>query len=286
MARTPRTTRTRRAGVVVATTGLVLAASGLGTGVAGATPKGGDLQITICHATSSVTNPYTVITVSVSAADGGLGKGGNDHSSHTGPVFDFTADPSDPDYPYHPPAKDWGDIIPPFQWDGGSFPGLNWGETGQAVHAAGCAAPAQDPGDEQPGEDPETEDPETEDPETEDPGDQPEDEEPAVDACPDVEGVQVDAAECEVGLVPPFVVENDDAEVAADGEVAGPRGPARRPTEVAGIQVLPQGRTGTAQQLPRTGADTTALALAGLGLVLMGAGAVVAARRPSGAPVR
>src|SRR5690606_31800329 len=135
-------------------------------------------------------------------------------------------------------------------------------------------------------EDPETEDPETEDPETEDPGDQPEDEEPAVDACPDVEGVQVDAAECEVGLVPPFVVENDDAEVAADGEVAGPRGPARRPTEVAGIQVLPQGRTGTAQQLPRTGADTTALALAGLGLVLMGAGAVVAARRPSGAPVR
>lgn len=276
-----RTTRTRRAGVVVATTGLVLAASGLGTGVAGATPKGGDLQITICHATSSVTNPYTVITVSVSAADGGLGKGGNDHSSHTGPVFDFTADPSDPDYPYHPPAKDWGDIIPPFQWDGGSFPGLNWGETGQAVHAAGCAAPAQDPGDEQPGEDPETEDPETEDP-----GDQPEDEEPAVDACPDVEGVQVDAAECEVGLVPPFVVENDDAEVAADGEVAGPRGPARRPTEVAGIQVLPQGRTGTAQQLPRTGADTTALALAGLGLVLMGAGAVVAARRPSGAPVR
>src|SRR5690606_27738416 len=164
-----RTPRTRRAGVVVATTGLVLAASGLGTGVAGATPKGGDLQITICHATSSVTNPYTVITVSVSAADGGLGKGGNDHSSHTGPVFDFTADPSDPDYPYHPPAKDWGDIIPPFQWDGGSFPGLNWGETGQAVHAAGCAAPAQDPGDEQPGEDPETEDPETEDPETEDP---------------------------------------------------------------------------------------------------------------------
>jgi len=324
--RTPRSTSTRRAGIVVAATGLVLAASGLGAGVAGAAPKDGDLQITICHATSSVTNPYRTLTVSVNAADGGLGQGGNDHSSHTGPVFDFTADPSDPDYPYHPPAKDWGDIIPPFAWDGGSFPGLNWDEAGQAIHAADCgdpSAPAEEipdeetpdeetpgeetpgeetpgeetpgeetpgeetpgeetPGEETPGDDTPDEEPEGEEPEGQQPqGEEPQEEEPEpVDACPDVEGVQADPAECEVGLAPPVVVENEEPPAVAAGQ-------ARRPTQVAGIQVLPRTAPVVAgQQLPRTGTDVTALALAGLGLVLVGAGAVITARRPAEAALR
>lgn len=73
-------------------------------------------KVTLCHATSSRTNPYVSVTVDKSAI---LPRG---HGSHTGPLF---------------PAADWGDIIPPF--DG--YPGLNW-PAGQAILDNGCAIPA------------------------------------------------------------------------------------------------------------------------------------------------
>lgn len=102
-------------------------------------------KVTICHRTNSVKNPYTVNTVDESAVDG---QGNNDHTQHTGPVFD-------PDKTYTPPfnGDDWGDIIPPHD----DSPGLNWDEDGQAIyygkqgpHAESdpvvCAVPGENPG--------------------------------------------------------------------------------------------------------------------------------------------
>jgi len=89
-------------------------------------------KVTICHRTNSDTNPYVVITVDYSAANGSLGKGGNDHTHHEGD-------------PWAPGMKDahekWGDIIPPYTYSGGSFPGMNWSSATEAFHAAGCTAP-------------------------------------------------------------------------------------------------------------------------------------------------
>ena len=83
-------------------------------------------KVTICHATSSTSNPYVEITVNQSSLDGG---GANDHTLHTGPVFNFS----------NLAANDeWGDIIPPF----GSLAGLNWSLAGQTVLRDGCGPPA------------------------------------------------------------------------------------------------------------------------------------------------
>ena len=80
-------------------------------------------KITICHATSSQSNPY----VAQDPAKNGDVSG---HADHTGPVW---------------PAADWGDIIPPFTFDGGSFPGLNWTAEGQALYENDCQTPGESP---------------------------------------------------------------------------------------------------------------------------------------------
>jgi hypothetical protein len=86
--------------------------------LAASTGSGG--KITICHRTHSTTNPYRRITVSISAANG---SSANDHTHHSGPVFD-------PTYAYPANAKVWGDVIPST---------LNWTVAGQAAYAgAGC----------------------------------------------------------------------------------------------------------------------------------------------------
>ena len=72
-------------------------------------PGGGSQHVSFCHRTDSVKNPYNLVTTE---ADSIMKQG---HGSHTGPVF---------------LADDWGDIIPPFDYTGGSYPGLNWPTSG------------------------------------------------------------------------------------------------------------------------------------------------------------
>jgi uncharacterized protein DUF11 len=92
---------------------------------------GGSAKITICHATSSVHNPYVEITVSVHAADGiSDGHEGGDHfGEHEGPLFDASMEQGD----------DWGDIIPSHDDEGNAMPlgGMNW-PGGRAILEAGC----------------------------------------------------------------------------------------------------------------------------------------------------
>ncbi|WP_077488235.1 hypothetical protein [Sinomonas mesophila] len=76
---------------------------------AGDTPP--DHRVTICHATGSTTNPFVVIT----PAKAGVVKG-HEGAGH----------------------QDAEDIIPPFDWNGQSFPGQNWDAQGQATFNAGC----------------------------------------------------------------------------------------------------------------------------------------------------
>ena len=91
-------------------------------------------KVTICHATSSVTNPYVQNTVNENAIvkPNGQTKG---HGEHTGPVY---------------PEPGWGDIIPSFQYTndhGGTstYPGLHWDTDGQAVWNGGCLVVPTEP---------------------------------------------------------------------------------------------------------------------------------------------
>lgn len=92
-------------------------------------------KVVICHATSSVSNPYISTQIDVSSVDEEGNQFLNGHGDHIGPVFD----PDDP-------QDDWGDIIPAFTNPdtGTSFPGLNWPE-GQAIWEAGCMIPSPSP---------------------------------------------------------------------------------------------------------------------------------------------
>jgi hypothetical protein len=76
--------------------------------------------VTICHATGSDSNPYVVHNPAKSGDVSG-------HAGHTGPVW------------FDGIAVDWGDIIPPFDYVGGSYPGMNWTPEGIAIYEAGCA---------------------------------------------------------------------------------------------------------------------------------------------------
>lgn len=108
----------------IATPGLLLGAFLLTP--AEATPSD---KVTICHATSSYSNPYTTPEVNTSSVDEANNRYLNGHGDHTGPVFVVDG------------PSGWGDIIPPFESPKGTvFPGQNWTEAGQAIYRNGCQA--------------------------------------------------------------------------------------------------------------------------------------------------
>lgn len=102
-------------------TALALLAVHPASSVAAPQPK-----VTLCHRTNSDTNPYVRITVDANAV---IKEG---HGDHTGPVWS-------------PGLKaqqiKWGDIIPPFAYNGGTYAGMNWTDAGRAIFSAGCAVP-------------------------------------------------------------------------------------------------------------------------------------------------
>jgi len=82
--------------------------------------------VTICHASASNSNPYIVQNPS---KDGDVGG----HDIHNGPVW------------FDGITEEWGDIIPPFSYDDGSYPGKNWTTEGQAFYNNGCNIPTITP---------------------------------------------------------------------------------------------------------------------------------------------
>jgi len=260
-----------RAGLAVVFIGALLGITGITAGSAGA-QKPLRIKVELCHRTNSTTNPYRVIEVSVDATNGEFV--GPDHTGHDGPAFDFTGDPS---VLYPPPhnGDQWGDIIPPYPYTGGQFPGMNWdAETMDADFVSGgCQGP----------------------------------DEPPDPTCPEAGQVwddvddsgTIDEGECSVPFECPegteFVDGNDNS-IEEEGECVEPSvfvcptgtegsdtngndvvddGECNAPEEVLGEVVTPA----QPAQLPHTGSNTGPMALAGAGLILIGSGALSASRR-------
>jgi hypothetical protein len=103
-------------------------------------------KVTICHRTDAVKNPYVVITVDSSAADGQPPAKGDHALEHVGPIASSEA--------VAQMLKDqhieWGDIIPPHD----NFGGLNWTAEGQAIFKNDCKAPEKPPKTPEPKETP------------------------------------------------------------------------------------------------------------------------------------
>ena len=78
-------------------------------------------HVTICHRTGSHHNPYVVISPSASGVYNGHYSQHNEQA-----VFPNTASDGK-----------WGDIIPPFQYQGVTY-SLNWTADGQAIWSNGC----------------------------------------------------------------------------------------------------------------------------------------------------
>jgi hypothetical protein len=118
----------RRRLAIFSVIGATLAALAVGGfGVLSASAQN-EPQVTLCHATGSEQNPYTVITVDQSAVFNN-GVVPNGHGTHTGPIFpDMAQGPGNSTF--------WGDIIPAF----GAYDGLNV-PAGQAILDNECEIP-------------------------------------------------------------------------------------------------------------------------------------------------
>jgi hypothetical protein len=117
-----------------------------------ATPRTNE-KVTICHRTHATTNPYRMITVSMSSIIGN-GNSGNGHGDTTpgggqddpdvtsdhshNPYYTAAGSVFDPTFTYPNNHKQWQDIIPPFNYvpangNPGTFAGLNWTDEGKAI---------------------------------------------------------------------------------------------------------------------------------------------------------
>jgi len=93
---------------------VAVSAIGATASAASATKPAPVHKVTICHATASATNPYVVITVDIASIVGDAGHGRS--------------------------GVNIGDIIPPFEMDGYSYPGNNWDDAHAAMLDNGCRA--------------------------------------------------------------------------------------------------------------------------------------------------
>jgi len=113
---------------------LVAMAGGVSTLLAANASGTPNVRVTICHATASASNPYTVNTIDAASIDEEGNRYLNGHGDHTGPVFAEG-------------VEQWGDIIPPFTnpETGNSFPGYNWNDAGQAILGNDCVVVVPSP---------------------------------------------------------------------------------------------------------------------------------------------
>ena len=257
--KTTQRSRQFKIGLATVATGMFLAIAGFSVAPASAAEK-----VTICHATNAVTNPYRMITVDLSATHG------PDHATHTGPVFDPAVNTD------NSPA--WGDIIPNV---------LNWDQEGQALHGASCQLPNEPPDPPVCEFDPDLD--------ADDPGCV-----GPTDVCPDLAGVQTSTTECPLvtDVCPDLAgVQTSTTECPpptdACPSLAGVQAslaecptivegstltPTPSPTPVVTPVVQVEGAQVAAAELPRTGKSMLPLAELGLGLVLLGMGALIFAR--------
>jgi hypothetical protein len=106
--------------IIVLTVALAVGVIGVLSASAGEEPP--NQKVTLCHSTSSETNPYNLIEVDENAIANVI-LGQNGHATHTGGIF---------------PEPGWGDIIPAFNIPPNSFGGLNNTAEGLAILENGC----------------------------------------------------------------------------------------------------------------------------------------------------
>lgn len=85
-----------------------------------------DNKVRICHATGSHSNPYIENQPNKSGDVSG-------HNNHNGPIWHSGI------------TEEWGDIIPPFEYNDGFYPGKNWTTEGQVIWDNGCNIPSPSP---------------------------------------------------------------------------------------------------------------------------------------------
>ncbi len=92
-------------------------------------------NVTICHRTTSVTNPYNTITVDKKAADGVAGNTNSNQPDHYGEHQGPLASSQAVAQALKDSHTEWGDIIPPIS---PYHNGLNWTTQGQAIYNNDC----------------------------------------------------------------------------------------------------------------------------------------------------